>query len=181
MLFLKRELRSNLEILRPNIQDIVEKHTRGDKFEVKSRSFEEGQKVAVRNYANPNKKWLVGRVVSRDGELNYTVSVNNNLWRRHADQIRSVGSDVQETVEPIYNTPRIGSDSNLQKDASPSVPLAQEKPQVKELSFQEAVPATTCDTVRSTSAEYHVPSTTASTPVLRRSSKIRKPPQKMNP
>lgn len=46
----------------------------------KTKVFTEGQNIAVRNYSHQkNKKCLVGRVVSEDGTLNYTVSVNGHL------------------------------------------------------------------------------------------------------
>ena len=54
-----------------------------------ARTFKEGDKVIVRNYAQ-GQGWLAGVVVSADGELSYTVELLNGLIvKRHVDQMRA--------------------------------------------------------------------------------------------
>jgi hypothetical protein len=51
------------------------------------RSFEVGQKVWVRNFNTLN-KWESGQVVARSGAVDYQKAVGNEVWHRHADQLR---------------------------------------------------------------------------------------------
>lgn len=89
-LFLKRELRSLLDLGRPNFTTDYENKIRGSRVFVKSQVFEEGQEVAIRSFSNPLKKWIFGTIVSRDGDLQYTILAEGELQRRHSNQIRPV-------------------------------------------------------------------------------------------
>lgn len=100
-LFLGREIRSKLDILRPDpIKEVTSKlHKETTCFN--DRTYQVGETVAVRSYDNPNRKWVIGKVINKDGILNYSVLVNGHVWRRHVDQIQAVHQSVPPTREPV--------------------------------------------------------------------------------
>lgn len=202
-LFLKRDLRSKLDVFRPSLQETVAKHTKGDAFTVESTNFTERQKVAVRNYSSPNKKWLIGEIISKDGPLNYTVMVNGHLWRRHADQIRPVGAQVPLSFEPLFSGKPIGlpnSGCQLQKspqrsknyDSKNSVSGDPSLTQSSNSSRQVNLPSSTPNrsrlplpTIEESTISYPnedvvVPRQSPEVRSTRRSARPRKPPQRMN-
>ena len=93
-LFLKRKLRTHLDLLRPDVNNTVQnkqamqiknhdRHCRGRQYFV-------GQKVSVRNFrAGP--PWSVGVIVERLGPLTYLVQVTSGVfWRRHVEHLRPI-------------------------------------------------------------------------------------------
>ena len=93
-LFLKRKLRTRLDLLRPDVNNTVQnkqamqiknhdRHCRGRQYFV-------GQKVSVRNFrAGP--PWSVGVIVERLGPLTYLVQVTSGVfWRRHVEHLRPI-------------------------------------------------------------------------------------------
>lgn len=104
-LFLKRELRSLLDLCRPNHKADYEQKIRGQRVYMKSQSFEEGQTVAIRSFNNPNKKWIFGTIVSCDGDLQYTVLAEGELHRRHSNQIRPVSVSASPVIAIARDVP----------------------------------------------------------------------------
>lgn len=128
--FLNREIRSRLNILKPDpIKDVVDK-MRKDNVVFSDRSFLEGKRVAVLNYNSPNKKWTFGTVVNKDGCLQFTSDVNGHLLRRHIDQIRPCGQSFLVADNETINSSRyIATQHSGLTDGSPPVsPTDQDKP-----------------------------------------------------
>lgn len=99
-LFLGREIRTKLDLLRPNLQENVEKKTRKNQLWFKEPNYSVGETVAVRCYnQSPNKKWQFGTIIEKDGSFNYTVSSEGRILRRHVEQIRRVG----EAARPNFH------------------------------------------------------------------------------
>ncbi|BES94666.1 Hypothetical Protein NTJ_07476 [Nesidiocoris tenuis] len=98
--FLQREIRSKLDILKPDVVRDVADQLRKSQVSFMDRSFNVGDPVAVRDYRTPDQKWAFGTVVSKDGTLHYTILVNGQTWRRHVDQIRKRGSLVLPSQPP---------------------------------------------------------------------------------
>jgi len=102
MLFMGRNLRSRLDLLKPDIQ----KHVSNKKCspiqqQRKLRTFDVGQKVLARDYRSQSDKWQRAEILSQTGPLSYTVSVEPNVvWRRHIDQFldASPGKVTGQTV-----------------------------------------------------------------------------------
>ncbi|XP_052219146.1 uncharacterized protein K02A2.6-like [Dreissena polymorpha] len=95
-LFLGRDLRSRLDLLKPDTKQHV--NDRQMKMSVpdknKFRELDLGQSVLARDFRpNSKEKWIKGTIVSRDGPLMYKVDIGNTVWRRHIDQLRA--TDVQ--------------------------------------------------------------------------------------
>lgn len=101
MLFLKRELHTPLDFYQPSEAPIIAERAQKT---FKDPAFKEGEKVAVRDYVNPLRKWKLGTIVARDGQLSYTVLVDGELHRKHVEQLRSVGQDVQLPAVPVVTT-----------------------------------------------------------------------------
>ena len=107
-LFLKRKLRTRLDLLRPTVEGHVhEEQQKQKKYHDRhsqSRSYHVGQAVLVRNLRD-GAPWLVGCVVEVLGPANYEVEVNGQVWMRHADQLMAY-KGVQDTdTEPVGEAP----------------------------------------------------------------------------
>ena len=90
-LFLGRSLRTQLDLLLPNLQKRVTTQQARQKFTHDQRSINQefyvGQQVMARNL-RPSAAWLPAIVVERLGHLIYLVDVNGQLWKRHIDHLR---------------------------------------------------------------------------------------------
>lgn len=91
MLFLGRPLRSRLDLLKPSLQQHVQKKQSESALRSQTRSlrtFQVGQQVIAKDYRNKGQKWQTGTIVSQTGPLTYQVKVGQDLvWRRHVDQL----------------------------------------------------------------------------------------------
>ncbi|CAA9999561.1 unnamed protein product, partial [Nesidiocoris tenuis] len=96
-LMLGRELRTMLDVMRPSLLGELQRDVNRPAV---SKKFDPGERVAIRVYANPNKKWQFGSVLNRDGELNYSIQVGSDIVRRHVDQMRSVSKSIRPTEVP---------------------------------------------------------------------------------
>lgn len=126
---MKRKLNNVFSMLQPS-QDrkarmMVTKNRQCDK---KTRSFEVGEVVWVRNYAN-GPKWIKGVVEKLNGPASYEVLVNGNMVHRHVDQVRrSVeNTDVQTIIKKDaveVKIPCVGSEETKIADEPVDVPVA---------------------------------------------------------
>ena len=81
-----RNLKSRLDLLKPNIKRVVDgRLLKNEKGTVVS--FQNGEMVMVRHY-HRGPKWLKGEVLERIGPVLYMVLVDGATWRRHVDQMR---------------------------------------------------------------------------------------------
>ncbi len=103
-LFLQRHVRTRLDLMRPEVEDIVsasqatQKHHH-DKHS-RARDLFIGQRVMVRNL-RPGHQWIPGTIVERKGPLTYLVQVaEGRIWKRHVDHLR------ETTDTPQDQTPR---------------------------------------------------------------------------
>ncbi|XP_033729753.1 uncharacterized protein K02A2.6-like [Pecten maximus] len=88
-LFLGRKLRTRLDIMRPDLSGKIQQKT--TPTESKTRLFEIGDIVITRDYrGNPRKpSYIKGIVIRKLGPMTYTIQVDNLIWKRHVDQIRT--------------------------------------------------------------------------------------------
>ena len=84
MLFHGRNLRSRIDLLKPNLREVQNKQFRQMSNKA-VRDFELGQEVLARDYKG--EKWTPGKIATRTGPLMYTVDVGKQTWRRHVDPI----------------------------------------------------------------------------------------------
>ncbi|XP_026668696.1 uncharacterized protein K02A2.6-like, partial [Ceratina calcarata] len=109
-----RDLRTRLDLIFP-----TEKSENKNFESSKYRTFKEGEKVAVRDYLNTN-KWQYGRVQRKLGNLIYLVQLDDlRVWKRHVDQIRSIGNDTPLKINFTPTTPPETYGSSVDKQKHP--------------------------------------------------------------
>ena len=121
-LFLKRPLKTRLDLLCPSVERKVLQNQANQKkhhdAHSKDRSFDIGETVWVANLRG-EPKWLRGVIIEQTGPISYRVSVGDDIWRRHLDQLHpgSIASTDTNTsksdlidecpfVSPVYNLPQ---------------------------------------------------------------------------
>jgi len=116
-LFMGRRVRTKMDILRPDLAATIQKKISpvGD---VK-RAFEIGEPVLVRDYRGRAETWITGVIVKSLGPVTYRVQVDNLLWKRHVDQLRSVTSRSVATSSATDDM--CAYDSLVDDDAIPCV------------------------------------------------------------
>lgn len=136
LLFLKRELYTPLNFSHSDTPKKVEEQ-RSKFFE--DPSFQEGDTVAVRDFVNPLKKWRLGTIVARDGQLQYTVMVDGDLHRKHIEHLRKVGSNVQLPTAVTYTLP---ASPNLSTTKTMTTEKAATSAEEVSIPLESSLPAT---------------------------------------
>nr|XP_039266275.1 uncharacterized protein K02A2.6-like [Styela clava] len=109
-LFMKRRLRTRLDLMKPNLSNSMQKRTTPVQKPI--RNLEVGNRVQVRDYRDPNRKWIHGVILKKLSPVTYRVKVGSMIWKRHIDQILDMS---KVKLEKSY-------DSSLDDDVSlPSV------------------------------------------------------------
>lgn len=138
------------------------------------RHFEVGQSVYCKNHTK-DPPWLPGTIETRTGPTSFTVRLEDGrTWRRHQDHIQSRREEIDlssgDTPELPCETTRgtkVGVDSDRGENVSSSVEKQQEE-LGSEMPAAQQSGAETGDT------------TTTNTPTIRRSSRPRKAPNKLD-
>lgn len=192
MLFLKRDIRTRIDLLLPDLKSRVQERVRKGVYEFQDRKFNVGDHVAVRDYRAANSKWKFGDIINQDGALHYTVNVQGTLVRRHVDQIRPVGDKVQDSDQSSYSHHWIPS--NFVKETTPKPQVEHDPiPEVIAGDLNSQAPSTVASPSKTlpgkTSEQQTVfPTNNGDTAVAqqkpttmpRRSGRIRKAPQRLN-
>ena len=103
-LFLKRQLRTRLTLLIPNllsdVQDKQDKQVNNRDQHTPFREFTARQLVRVKNCVdNGVVKFVLGPIVKRLGPLRYLVRVGHRTRYSHVDHLRSTGETTAETSD----------------------------------------------------------------------------------
>ncbi|KAL5505227.1 hypothetical protein EMCRGX_G006629, partial [Ephydatia muelleri] len=111
MLFFKRQLRTRLDLLKPDYGDKALGKQADQKnyhdLHSRDRQFSVGQKVMARNFLQ-GLTWVPGVVTEVCGPVSYMVRVQPNIvWRRHVDHIK----ELQE-----FDALRGGEEDSLRKE-----------------------------------------------------------------
>ncbi|XP_060085398.1 uncharacterized protein K02A2.6-like [Ylistrum balloti] len=101
-LLLGRNLRTRLDILKPDMTQRVERNQEKMKLSKHTgsevRNFTTGQTVMVQDYRG-NLPWVRATIHSQLGPLSYKVeTVEGSIWRRHVDQMRSTSVQCREEM-----------------------------------------------------------------------------------
>ena len=184
VLFMGRRPRSRLDLMHPDLaQKILLKLQRQKQDHDKTcreRTFKVGQHVFVRNFSK-RCKWLPGTILERTGPVSFCCELTDGtVVRRHQDQMRNrittgkvgelapaPGAD-EEVLDDLEDGTVTGraSISNVQNPADASVGQTAE-PEEKHPRSEE----------QPTSSEMIAPTME---PVIRRSSRTSKPPDRLN-
>lgn len=175
-----RNFRSTIESVKqePSNSRALEQ-LRNTVFRDESKLFRTGDAVYVRNYGKGD-SWIKGEVMEVLGWRNYNVRVQdfgNITWKRHADQImhRYLVSPAQKHHEDTRNLAVPSDDC--------SVPVRRKDDGAGEIVGQEATEdLTEGQSVYDSTVSCESPdrSSLPKTPILRRSSRNVKPPDKLN-
>ena len=133
-LFLKRKLRTRLDLLKPDVHKAVsvEQAKQKNNYDrrCRSREYFVGQNVQAHNFrAGP--RWVAGVIVERLGPLTYLVQVDSGVfWRRHIDQLRSAHDKPveQSTIVPTNTSLLPDVPSPNQSDFVPIVETEHSEP-----------------------------------------------------
>ena len=90
-LFLNRDLRTQLNLLKPDCEKQVfnsQSKNIDRNGHALTRELSVGQAVMARNYGS-GEKWLPGIIIGRQGPVSYLVQTERGEWRRHIDQLRA--------------------------------------------------------------------------------------------
>jgi transposase InsO family protein len=93
-LFLKRQLRTVLDLIRPTAKDASsaaqERYKQNFDRHTREREFHVGDKVIVRDFRNAtnNVKWTPGILINRVGNRLWNIQVEQQQWKRHENQIQ---------------------------------------------------------------------------------------------
>ncbi|GFX92286.1 uncharacterized protein K02A2.6 [Trichonephila clavipes] len=159
MLFLKRDIRTRIDLLLPELKTKIQDKLRRDNFEFRDRKFDVGDRVAVRVYRAANTRWKFGTIVNQDGVLHYIIDVQGTLVRRHVDQIRPHAETAEDISKDLNK--ELGS-SSVQGVPSTDV----------------AVPDLSQSSAKETDSETRSPPV-PDRPFPRRSGRIRRPPERL--
>ena len=160
MLFMKRRLRTRLDLLSLSLRKHVE-HKQSytvDRTSQKSlRKFHVGDSVMARNYARGD-KWMHGIVIEVVGSRHYIVDVQGRKWKRHVDQIimynrgksgNSIEQEFTTNVQMPSSTSSGTSPTHMETNSA-TLPTTV-SPEVQESTRSlQATPHTTTQTVQQT-------------------------------
>ncbi|GFQ73918.1 uncharacterized protein K02A2.6 [Trichonephila clavata] len=158
MLFLKRNIRTRIDLLLPELKTKIQDKLRRDNFEFRDRKFDVGDRVAVRVYRAANTRWKFGTIVNQDGVLHYIIDVQGTLVRENNSNIQHA-----ETAEDISKDPN----KELGSSSVQGVP-----------STDVAVPDLSQSSAKETDSETRSPPV-PDRPFPRRSGRIRRPPERL--
>ena len=93
-LFLKRQIRTRFDLLKPNREAHVTEKQSQQKADhdqsARSRQFQVGQSVMAKNL-RPGPKWVPGVIVQSLGPLSFLIKMRDGqTWRRHVDHLKKL-------------------------------------------------------------------------------------------
>ena len=112
-LFLGRQFRTRFSLMVPDIGNHVRDRqaTQKQHHDARSRSreFQLGSKVTVKDSCNPS-RWLPGVVLKQRGPLSYLIRLDTGqVWRKHVDHIKQIDVDIPEDSSEIVHPPSMNS------------------------------------------------------------------------
>ena len=140
-LFLKRQLRTVLDLLRPTAADASEKSRKRyqSNFDrhTKDRFFNPDDKVLVRDFrgSKTEVKWTPGTLIERFGSRIWSVTVGAETWRRHENQIQYRHWSSDNDIAPINPVTSLPS-----QDIHTSTSANQEDPIIRRSARQPKPP-----------------------------------------
>lgn len=194
-LFLKRQLRTRLTLLRPDQEATIRQKQRQQKEQhdhdsKQLRTFQPGDHVAVRQFRGPE-KWVPGIIVQSLGTVGYMVNINNRVTHVHVDHIVAAPPSAPLQDTQVTEAHPYSPDRPTDLTAEVRSPAHPPKPSLPEtLSPVPVTEGSTTAPVSSPSTSSTEGSTTSSVPSslpkpvepvgTRRSHRIRRKPDRMD-
>lgn len=129
-LFLKREVRTRLAMLKPDHADRIRKKQLLQQKQApqSNRQFDVGEKVWMRNYQG-TEKWKDGTVIERSGEVDYKVQGQDGVTHRHSDQLkrdrRTTTNASTVPVDEQVETGEGSTDTNMSPTGTEDAPVTE--------------------------------------------------------
>ena len=174
-LMMGRSVRTRMDLFRPNLQKTVKDKQDAEVIRCggDQHKFKVGQPVLVRDYRiNNSNKWAAGVILKENGPVSFIVDVNGEHWRRHVDQIRS---SVTMENESVINENVDIHVPNISDSVSQHVGSNSDIRQSQDILVDGTVP-----TVEVPRDPPRTNETVIETPSLRRSTRERRAPEKLN-
>jgi hypothetical protein len=180
-----RNIRSRLDIMRSDLQQEMSLNN----YTPPSRSpcFTPGQSVQIRFYNNPSNKWRFGTIVGQRGSLNYDILVDGIEHHRHVSQIRSTGykghNEIPFNDQRFIKAPVVPTLSEPSKPVQPSRrSTVHEPPPVQHEQQQQRSRRSVVPPVVTQPASPPPPAPIPQPPmdIIRRSERVRRPPDRLN-
>lgn len=124
MMMFNREIRTRLDLLIPT------SYARQNQVDsaLKRRELKLNAKIIARDYLSKNTKWRFGKVIAVLGPLNYEIELEDGRrWQRHIDQIREIGPNATDLKNKIPFTSFIG-DYHQNDDSTTTLPVNDQLP-----------------------------------------------------
>ena len=131
-LFLQRDLRTRLHLLRPSFEEQVVDHQATQKKyhdqHSRTRELVVGQSVMAKNFAT-GVKWVPGVIIQRQSPLSYTVQTDTGLqWKRHIDNLRDHTVSVSTAADDVTSTDDLDPPDLLEQAENSPVISEQDQP-----------------------------------------------------
>ena len=99
-LFLRRELKTCLDLLHPSVErEVARKQASQELLKAHMREMNIGQRVLAQNYRD-GPRWVSGTIIQRNSPVTYMVKLKSGVvWKRHIDQLREKFDSPQECFE----------------------------------------------------------------------------------
>ncbi|XP_050515486.1 uncharacterized protein K02A2.6-like [Diabrotica virgifera virgifera] len=166
-LMLGRQIRNRLDLLKPSCSDRV------TYTDMSLRNFDIGTRVSVRDYFHS--KWQFGIIVLRLGLLHYLIQLDDGrTWKRHVDQIRQIGEYTPSQNNPTCYIPDTITHNLILREAS--IPEHSVSPPPTEVITDESEISNNMESSNSVPGAQ----TETEEPILRRSTRVRKPVTRLN-
>ena len=120
-LFLKRQLRTRLSLLKPNLRSEVQNKqeimkANHDKSVAKVLEFQVGEIVRVKNFRNGNEKYVKGVIAKKLGLYRYLVKIGNRCRYVHLEHLHKTGEIELDNENESNLKELLSSDSDTTKD-----------------------------------------------------------------
>ena len=107
-LFLGRNVRTRLDLMKPNLQErMTQYETKMETYQQKRRQpvreFQEGEKVLVQNIPNSKSKWIEGTIIKQISDRTYIVDIGHRNIKRHIDHLVRNHANVSTDTEDSDN------------------------------------------------------------------------------
>ena len=155
-LFLRRQVRTRFDLLRPSLEQKVSNKQADQKQQhdqhVRLREFVPGDKVLAKNRS----EWIPAVVLQKLGPLTYLIDVGQGrTWRRHIDLLKKIPSDITSS-DFFMPSPETAEDSTVDSPAPTVTASSEESTTTDSSSTQETVPALRRSTrIRREPDRYH--------------------------
>uniref|UniRef100_A0A0E4C706 RNA-directed DNA polymerase n=1 Tax=Anopheles gambiae TaxID=7165 RepID=A0A0E4C706_ANOGA len=182
-LFLGRNIRSRLDLVRPQSVQTRTAEKQRVAFEPSYRTFLPGQLVYCLSGSTRMDKWIRGTVVSRLGDLHYSINCNGNQMKRHVDQMRPTLDDNRteqpRSVPVPTQTPEVHHHRSHYYGSTDS-------PQTSSVPVSSRTVSVSSDSSTSSDSSYDTPTgspirASDAPPFVRRSTRLRNPPLRYSP